>query len=243
MKGVILCAGLGLRLRPLAEDLPKCLLAFGGRTILERTLDDLGSAGIDEVVLVTGHREEMIRSFIRLKGYRGVSFVRNPRYAETNTAYSLRLALETLDTDVFLANGDVLFDREILLDLLGHAGPDCVAVDAGSPLDAEEVKVIASDGFVERIGKRLAPEACLGEAIGLCKIGRATATRLRGIYAELESRDELHHFFEMGFDRLSTSPKGPKFGIILTRGRPWIEIDTIEDYRNAERSVYPRLGR
>ena len=67
MIGVILAAGMAKRLRPLTDTKPKCLLKVGEHTLLERTVDAMRQAGIQELLVVAGYRGEMIRSF--LEGY------------------------------------------------------------------------------------------------------------------------------------------------------------------------------
>ena len=64
MIGVILAAGMAKRLRPLTDEKPKCLLEVGGKTLLQRTVDAMISAGVKEFVVVTGYRAEMIREFL-----------------------------------------------------------------------------------------------------------------------------------------------------------------------------------
>lgn len=243
MKAVILCAGVGGRLRPLTEDRPKCLLDVGGKTILGSCLANLEAAGIDEVVIVTGYKSELVERYALARCRMRPTFVYNGEYARTNTAVSLNLALEHMDSDFVLVNGDVLFDRGILDDLLRHPSRNCLAVDPDVALDREEVKVIARDGRVEKIGKDIDPARSLGEAIGLNKIGRDLVPELIAVYDELEGRGELGHYFEKGFDvicgREGAGERG--FGVVLTGGRPWVEIDTLEDYEHAVRDIAPRL--
>ncbi len=243
MRAVILCAGKGGRLRPLTDDRPKCLLAFGTRTILDVALEHLGSAGIADVVLVVGYREDFVRRLYAGRPGPRLTFVSNADYAVTNTAVSLRLALDGLDDDFVLINGDVLFDRGILADLIAHPASNCVAVDADIPLDHEEIKVIASDGRVERISKELDPRRSLGEAIGLYKIGRGIIPELRAVYDDLERKGECRHYFEKGFELIceKAGEEGRAFGLSFTRGRPWVEIDTLEDFAHAQREIYPRI--
>lgn len=65
MRAILLAAGRGLRLQPPAEaQLPKCLLAFGGRTLLQRHLRLLQAAGVSEVVLAVGYRHEDVRAHL-----------------------------------------------------------------------------------------------------------------------------------------------------------------------------------
>ena len=66
MIGVILAAGMAKRLRPLTDTKPKCLLEVGKRTLLERTVDAMRQAGIQEFLVVTGYRGEMIREFLTI---------------------------------------------------------------------------------------------------------------------------------------------------------------------------------
>ena len=75
MIGVILAAGMAKRLRPLTDEKPKCLLEVGGKTLLQRTVDAMISAGVKEFVVVTGYRENMIREFLTLH----YSLYRQPR--------------------------------------------------------------------------------------------------------------------------------------------------------------------
>jgi choline kinase len=242
-QGIILCAGRGGRLRPYTDDTPKCLLSFGGKTILERCLDGLRAGGIRDIVLVVGYHREMIERFVAEHGYQGISFVVNDAYDHTNTAVSLNLALKKASSDVVVVNGDVLFDPSILSDLVALPVSHGAAVDADISLDGEEIKVIVRGGRVVRIGKELDPRECLGEAIGLYKIGREAIGDLIRIYDELEARGETRHFFEKGFDLLGENGRDGEasFGVFLTKGRPWVEIDTVEDYRYAERDIAPKL--
>src|SRR5215203_6747370 len=63
-KCIILSAGQGSRLGHLTTDQPKCLIEFNGRTLLDRQLDALAANGVDEVVVVTGFRDDQIEAVI-----------------------------------------------------------------------------------------------------------------------------------------------------------------------------------
>ena len=65
MKAMVLAAGLGTRLRPLTENLPKALVEVGGRTMLEIALTRLRGAGIREVIVNTHHHAEMLEEWLR----------------------------------------------------------------------------------------------------------------------------------------------------------------------------------
>ncbi len=238
MKAIILCAGKGGRLRPLTENKPKCLLEVGSKTLLERILDSLGRAEVGETLLVVGFRQERVRDLVRNRGLGGVNFIVNERFESSNTAHSLRLALDRVNSDFILINGDILFDGSILQDLVRHPQPNCVVVDRGIRLAAEEVKVQAADGSILRIGKDLNPEESLGEAIGVNKFSREVIPALSAVFQDLERRGEFHHYFEKGIDRLCCD--SIRFGILFT-DKAWVEIDTPEDLDYATREIQPRL--
>ncbi|HEX9285530.1 MAG TPA: NTP transferase domain-containing protein, partial [Nitrospirales bacterium] len=72
MKAVILAAGVGKRLGVEMGNRPKCLIEIGGWSLLLRYLDALLDVGVKTVVLVVGHRQEMIRAAVG-EAYRGLA--------------------------------------------------------------------------------------------------------------------------------------------------------------------------
>jgi len=72
MKGMILAAGLGTRLRPLTDTTPKALVELGGRTLLEITIHRLKSFGVAEFIINIHHHAEKIVSFLHAKNNFGV---------------------------------------------------------------------------------------------------------------------------------------------------------------------------
>ena len=71
MRAIILAAGRGSRLQQTSDQqLPKCLLTFGGRSLLERHLRLLGAAGVQEIVLALGFRHELVEAELTRLGRR-----------------------------------------------------------------------------------------------------------------------------------------------------------------------------
>ena len=63
MKAVILAAGEGKRLRPITSSRPKPLIPIAGKPLLEHTILGLKAAGIDEVLLIVGYKEQLIKDY------------------------------------------------------------------------------------------------------------------------------------------------------------------------------------
>lgn len=69
---MIFAAGLGTRLRPLTDSLPKALIPVGGKTMLERVILKLRDAGIERMVINVHHHAEKIRDFLAMHNNFGV---------------------------------------------------------------------------------------------------------------------------------------------------------------------------
>src|SRR5580692_7913470 len=126
MRAIILAAGRGLRLQQSdGRQLPKCLLQFGGMSLLERHLRMLKSAGVDEIVLALGFRHERVEAELdRLNWQPRPKIVLNPQF-ELGSVLTVHTAAEAMTAggDVLLMDADVLYDQRIAGALVAGGGP------------------------------------------------------------------------------------------------------------------------
>ena len=237
MKAIILAAGMGSRIRPLTDNCPKSLLKIGGVTILERMLTNIQAAGINDVIFVLGYLKEQIEAFVKRSFPElNAEFIINDRYKETNTGYSLMLAEEFVKGSAFVKfDADVVFEKEILENLLASNASNALCIDREIQLDAEEIKVVVDkDNRVMRASKTVAPSDAIGESIGIEKICPDTAKRL---FSELRSMmanpENLQEYYEAAYERLME--KDVSFYALDITGLKWFEIDTQEDFSAAEK--------
>ncbi|KAA3619689.1 MAG: hypothetical protein DWQ05_02900 [Calditrichaeota bacterium] len=103
MKAVIVAAGMSSRLSDTTSDTPKTLLPYGGKTILYNILSNISSAGIDEFIIVTGYKSELIVDYLKENGAFGfdITVVYNPDYRKAN-GISVLAAEEALAGDDFI---------------------------------------------------------------------------------------------------------------------------------------------
>src|SRR5688572_7184375 len=92
VKAVLLVAGMSSRLRPLTNELPKCLLEVAGAPILRRCVESLRAAGIAELVVVTGFQEAKIRAALPAWFPGPITYRRNETYEQTQNGASLLCA-------------------------------------------------------------------------------------------------------------------------------------------------------
>src|SRR5271163_1765040 len=150
MRAIILAAGRGLRLQQADErQLPKCLLQFGGMSLLERHLRLLRGAGVDEVVLALGFRHERVAAELdRLRWQPRPQIVLNPRY-ELGSVLTVHTAAEAMTRggDVLLMDADVLYHDRIMAALVAGQKPvNRVLIDRDFEAGDEPVKVCVRAG-------------------------------------------------------------------------------------------------
>src|SRR5262245_18379213 len=228
MKAVILAAGRGGRLSDVTGALPKCLARVGPATLLEHQIAALRDADIADITVVAGYRIADVR---RACGAR-TGIVHNARFASTNSLYSLWLARDLLTDGFVVLNCDVLFDPQLLEDLLTARYEDALLMAArgDATYSDEEMKVRARGGRVVEIAQTIDPAEADGENVGIVKFGaegaRALVEELTVLIADGGSRIWVPDAFGRFIRRRPLH-------IVETRGLPWIEIDFPEDYWRA----------
>ncbi|NLT58057.1 MAG: NTP transferase domain-containing protein [Clostridiales bacterium] len=105
-RAVILAAGLGSRLRPVTDRIPKPMIPVKGTRIIDTILDALIAAKINEIHIIRGYRAEAFDAL--LEKYSNLIFTDNPLYASANNLFSLLYAKDwlqnayVLDADLYL---------------------------------------------------------------------------------------------------------------------------------------------
>lgn len=108
MKAVILAGGLGTRLRPFTEIIPKPLLPIGERSVLEIQIEKLKQYGFDEVFLATNYKSQYVESFFGDGSRYGVKLQVSKEEKPLGTAGPLLLLKEKLNEPFIVMNGDIL---------------------------------------------------------------------------------------------------------------------------------------
>jgi choline kinase len=247
MRAIILAAGRGLRLQqPEDQQLPKCLLQFGGMTLLERHLRMLKTAGIEEVVLALGFRHErVVAALEELRPGPRPEIVLNPGF-DLGSVLTVHTAAEAMTRggDVFLMDADVLYDERIMRALVrGRKPVNRVLIDRDFEAGDEPVKLCVSDGVPIELRKQVAADLAydtIGESIGFFRFDHIAARRLAAIVADYVESGRAHLPHEEAVRDLLRE-RTQVFEVADVTGAPWIEIDYIDDVARATREVLPQL--
>jgi len=232
---VLLCAGVGSRLRPLTDDRPKSLVSVAGEPILLRAVRKLVDHGVRELVLATGYREDALHRALADAPI-PVRFCPNEAYDRTQNSVSLLLCREAVAGRAFyLLDGDVLFHPEILARLDEGDADLAVAVERRTDMGEEEMKILVDGDRVRAFGKGLDPRASFGESIGMARIGERASARLFDELARVHGEGRTNLYYEDVFNHLIET--GHLVKAVDIGSCPWIEVDTPEDLARAEALV------
>ena len=241
MIGVILAAGMAKRLRPVTDTKPKCLLKVGDRTLLERTVNAMCMAGIQEFLVVTGYRGEMIRDFLTSHfSLLTFHFLDNTDYEHNNNIYSLWMACQKVrGSEFLLMDSDILCDPAAIV-RIAQEQTSALAVNRHE-LGEEEMKVVVdADSRITEISKTCRPEDAMGESVGIEKI---TADYSEALARELDQmilqEGLIDIFYERAFERLI--PQGHTFKVVDTTHYFSYELDTPEDFQRAQEQMPKEL--
>jgi len=119
MKALIFNSGTGSRMGRLTEHCPKCLLKpIGEESIFARQIRILSECGITEIIVTTGKYERELMEEGNRYPWLNITYVNNPQHEITNYIYSMYLTGKYIDDDLLLLHGDLVFDKELVKDIL-----------------------------------------------------------------------------------------------------------------------------
>ena len=243
-KCLIVAAGLGSRLKGHTEHNPKCMLDFGGKTLLQRQLSSYQDNGIEDISLVRGYKKNKIN-------YKQIKYFDNNDYKNNNILNSIFYGEEIINGNLIISYSDILFEPFVVKRALDSDHDISVIVDVDwrdyyidrkdHPLSEAENVIFNSNNEVVKIGKLASEkEEVHGEFIGMIKLNHRGCEILKQNFHRVKKL-----YWNKPFQRAKIFQKayltdmiqelvdiGVKVHcVIIERG--WKEIDTVEDYKKA----------
>lgn len=261
MKVIILAAGQGIRLRPLTDDRPKCMVEVSGRSIIDRQLDTMHSCGIKEedITIIAGYRGDILKDkFADTK----MNIIINEEYETTNMVCSLMCAGNIMETqeDILISYGDIIYNETVLKKILCADNPASVVVDDGwysywserceNPLEDAETLIYDENDYLVEIGQKTDDLTRVqSQYIGLMRFKSEGLKNMLALAAEAKRRSAegvalwrtTRTYQKMYMTDLLQGliDEGNKLKAVhIERG--WFEIDDSEDLKVVERKLGQR---
>ncbi len=238
MKAIILAAGRGSRMGNLTQDLPKCLLTLAKKTILDRQIQSLKHAEIQDIAIVRGYQGEMLMR-------PGLTFFENPRWAETNMVSSLLCADPWLkNSPCLISYSDIVTHPETIRALTKSQANIAVSYDINwlelwqarfkNPLSDAETFVVDEENRIIEIGNRASSlDEIKGQYMGLLKI---TPTGWESIISWMKTAGPVDKMDMTTLLRKLIASGIPVYGIPTIY--PWFEADNENDIDLYHRLIY-----
>jgi L-glutamine-phosphate cytidylyltransferase len=244
LKAIILAAGMGTRLGKYTDSLPKCMLEFNGKTLIQRQVDALRAVGITDITIVRGYMPNKIN-------IEGVKYRYSPHYNKTNMVETLFCAEDEMEENdgILICYADILYQEDILKKIISSNVDIGVAVDedyweywqarADKPEDDMESLIITDNKIVELGNTNCTRNEAIHRYVGLIKFSKSGIDKLRKVYhfhknqfydidsPWLRSKSFKKAYMTCMLQALINSGQEVK-PIIINRG--WLEFDTVEDY-------------
>ena len=143
---VVLAAGEGRRLAPLTDTRPKPMLPVANRPILEYVLEAIATAGLEEVVVVVGHRAERIRTHVGDGADWGLDITYVEQTPQLGTGHAVLQAESQVDGPFLVFNGDRILDPVVVEQVVSAHQPETTVVATTLAEQPSNFGVVEVDG-------------------------------------------------------------------------------------------------
>ncbi|NQV91938.1 nucleotidyltransferase family protein [Candidatus Woesearchaeota archaeon] len=227
---VILAGGLGTRLKPLTDDIPKPLLLIKETPILEHIVQNLKKYGIKKIIVSIGYKAELIQDYFKTGKQHGVEIKYIIEDEPLGTGGALKKAAEDLHDPFFLLWGDNLMDINFKLMYSEFIEDPCSVMMALSPRNDVENFGVAEINkgkityFIEKPERNKAPSNLINagamivnpSCLSILPEGKSSAER--DCFEKLAIKREVRPFLHKG---------------------QWFPTDTLEKYYIANNKFKP----
>ncbi|STQ86784.1 phosphocholine cytidylyltransferase family protein [Helicobacter muridarum] len=248
MRAIILAAGFGSRLMPLTKDMPKCMVKYKNKRLIEYQIQALIGAGITDIAIIGGYKFDVLKNYLGQAYPLLQTFYKNPKFDSTNMVTTLFCAKEFLSKcfqdkhDIIISYSDIVYFINTVKKLSSSNKPLSIVIDRDwqnlwkerfeNPLsDAETLKI--NDGKIIEIGKKPnGYDEIQGQYIGLFKIGWEFLDSVINAYDGLDKEKiydgkDYNNMYMTSFLQILIDKFNNAYPIDIHGG--WCEIDSSSD--------------
>ncbi|MCI6257901.1 MAG: 2-aminoethylphosphonate--pyruvate transaminase [Spirochaetia bacterium] len=235
-QAVIVAGGLGSRFGDKTKLMPKGFIEIEGVPMVERSVQKLIAAGIEEIIIGTGHCSQYYDELA--KKYHVIKTVRNDNYANTSSMGTLEVCVPYITGDFILLESDLIYDA-VGLKVLQNEERSNVILASGKSNSHDEVYLAAdANGVLTEVSKNkeIIPNPA-GELVGITKISKACLNKMMAYYKS--SPDLIKLDYESALKQVSA--EGESVCVHKIEYYAWTEIDDQDMLERAINEIYPRI--
>ncbi len=232
---MIMAAGMGTRFGHYTDLVPKGFVSIGNKPMILRSIDILLSCGIERIVIGTGYRREVYDDL--KKDYPMIETCFSPRYAETNSMYTLYNTRTLLgDDDFLLLESDLIFESKAIRSLLECREPDVMLISPVTKFQDQYYVEHDPDHILTACSVHKEELDAKGELVGIHKLSHGFYKKMCTDYENiLSDQPKLGYEYELLRMSQGVSP----VYVLNVPGLKWYEIDDETDLAYAERHILP----
>lgn len=234
---VIMAAGLGTRFGAMTETMPKGFIEAGGKAMVVRSIETLLACGIKRIIIGTGYHREAYETLAAR--HPQIECVFSPRYAETNSMYTLYNCRHVIGNDDFLLlESDIIFSRNAITHLLEDAHSDIMLITPVTKFQDQYYVEHDKDGILTRCSTDKTALNASGELVGIHKLSSTFYKQMCREYEKIvEDKPKLGYEYQL----LWMSQHGNPVFVLNAPDVAWYEIDDADDLAYAEEHIIKKL--
>lgn len=247
---------MGTRFGSMTEERPKGFIETGGKAMVVRSIETLISCGIERIIIGTGYLREAYEALA--KEYPQIECCFSPRYAETNSMYTLYNCRHCLlppsslvpppssssssflppPSSFLLLESDLVFERRAITALMECPHPDVMLITPVTKFQDQYYVESNAEGILTNCSVNKEDLHAKGELVGIHKISGDFYQKMCADYEQkVEQQPKLGYEYEL----LHMSRHIQPMYVLCEEGLKWYEIDDIDDLNYAEEHVIPYL--
>ena len=232
-----MAAGMGTRFGNMTEERPKGFIEAGGQSMVVRSIETLISCGIERIIIGTGYLRECYEALV--KQYPQIECCFSPRYAETNSMYTLYNCREMVgDADFLLLESDLVFERRAITALIDCPHPDVMLITPVTKFQDQYYVESNDEGTLTNCSVNKEEVHVKGELVGIHKLSNTFYKKMCADYGtKVDTLPKLGYEYQL----LHMSQQISPVYVLCEEALKWYEIDDIDDLTYAEEHIVPFL--
>ncbi len=235
-QAVIMAGGLGSRFGDRTQEMPKGFIEIDGMPMVERSIKKLIAAGIEKIVIGTGHCNEWYDNLA--KHYPCIVTVKNEDFKNTSSMGTLAVCAPFITDDCYILESDLLYDS-LGLFVLENDTRKNVILASGATQSEDEVYLATDDSSIlTKVSKNKSEVAEIaGELVGISKISYTLLQQMVQFYHSHPDAKKID--YEKVLEQLAS--KDTPIYVRKIEHYVWTEIDDEAMLKRAVTQIYPHI--